>query len=87
MEITISEEQKEEFLREYKQDFKTFWVSKGSIKSYYEGICVGIELVLTKLGIINDDEITEIQAEISEALEERGERNKFLQRMNFFKHF
>ena len=70
MEITISEEQKEYFLREYKEDFRTSLVSKGEIKSYYKGICIGIEFILGKLGIITDEEIAKIQKEEKEELED-----------------
>ena len=70
MKITISEEQKEEFLREYKQNFSTSLRAKGEINSYYQGICTGIEIVLSKLGLITDEEITKIQEEEKEEQEE-----------------
>ena len=48
--------------------------SKGEIKSYYKGICTGIEFVLGKLGVITDEEIAKIQEEEKEELEnERSE--------------
>ena len=70
MEITITEEQKEEFLKEYKQNFSTSLRAKGEIKSYYQGICTGIEIVLSKLGLITDEEIAKIQEEEKEELED-----------------
>jgi len=74
MKITITEEQKEEFLREYKQNFSTSLVAKREIKSYYQGICTGIEIVLSKLGLITDEEIAKIQEEEKEEQEdERAE--------------
>ena len=74
MKITVSEEQKESFMIEYKKDFETALRSKGEIKSYYKGICIGLEFVLGKLGIITDEEIAKIQEEEKEELEnERAE--------------
>ena len=74
MKITVSEEQKEDFLREYKEHFETALRSNGEIKSYYQGICTGIEFILGKLGIITDEEIAKIQEEEKEELE--NERNE-----------
>ena len=74
MKITVSEEQKESFMIKYKKDFETALRSKGEIKSYYKGICTGIEFVLGKLGVITDEEIAKIQTEVSEELED--ERNE-----------
>ena len=74
MKIAITEEQKEEFLREYKQNFGISLTARGETKSYYQGICTGIEIVLSKLGLITDEEITKIQEEEKEEQEdERAE--------------
>ena len=68
----ISEEQKEKLLNEYKYNFGISLTAKGEIKSYYQGICTGIEIALSKLGLVTDEEIAKIQEEEKE--EQENER-------------
>ena len=70
MKIEISKEQKEKLLIEYKQNFSTSLAAKGEIKSYYQGICTGIEIALRKLGLVTDEEIARIQEEEKEEQED-----------------
>ena len=72
MKIEISGEQKERLLMEYKYNFGVSLVAKGEIKSYYQGICTGIEIALSKLGLVTDEEIAKIQEEEKE--EQENER-------------
>ena len=72
MKIEISEEQKEKLLNEYKYNFGISLKAKGEIKSYYQGICTGIEIALSKLGLVTDEEIAKIQEEEKE--EQENER-------------
>ena len=74
----ISEEQKEKLLMEYKYNFGISLTAKGEIKSYYRGICAGIEIALRKLGLVTDEEIARIQEEEKEEQEdERAEPGEY----------
>ena len=73
--MEIDRELRETFIEEYKADFETQLKSKGSIRTFYEGICIGIEFVLTKLGVLDSMEIARIQTEVKERLEKREEAN------------
>jgi len=73
--IIVREKQKEEFLKEYERDYEAYLTSGGGEATiYFMGTCSGMEHVLTKLGIVSDKEIAEIQEKVEEKLKE--ERNK-----------
>jgi len=72
MEITISENQKEEFLKEYEQDYRTYLTSGGGeLTIYFMGTSSAMALVLTKAGIATDEEIAKIQEKVKEELENK----------------
>ena len=69
--MEIGRELRETFIEEYKADFETQLKSKGSIRTFYEGICTGIEFVLTKLGVLDKMEIARIQTEAKKEVSRR----------------
>jgi len=72
MEITISEKQKEELMKEYEQDYKTYLTSGGGeLTIYFMGTSSAMALVLTKAGIATDEEIAKIQEKIKKELEKK----------------
>ncbi len=72
MQITISENQKEKFLKEYEQDYKTYLTSGGGeLTIYFMGTTSAMALVLTKAGIATDEEIAKIQEKVNKELEKR----------------
>jgi len=72
MEITITEKQKQEFLKEYEQDYKTYLISGGGeLTIYFMGTTSGMAFVLTKAGIATDEEIAKIQEKVKKELEKK----------------
>ena len=72
MEITISENQKQEFLKEYEQDYKMYLAScGGELTIYFMGTTSAMAFVLTKAGIATDEEIAKIQEKVNKELEKR----------------
>ena len=72
MQITISENQKQEFLKEYEQDYKMYLASGGGeLTIYFMGTNSAMEFVLTKAGIATDEEIAKIQEKVNKELEKR----------------
>jgi len=72
MEITISEKQKEELMKEYEQDYKTYLTSGGGeLTIYFMGTSSAMALVLTKAGIATDEEIAKIQEKVEKELEKK----------------
>ena len=72
MQITISEDQKQEFLKEYEQDYRTYLTSGGGeLTIYFMGTTSGMAFVLTKAGIATDEEIAKIQEKVNKELEKK----------------
>ena len=72
MQITISENQKQEFLKEYEQDYRTYLTSGGGeLTIYFMGTSSAMALVLTKAGIATDEEIAKIQEKVEKELENK----------------
>ena len=72
MQITISKDQKQEFLKEYEQDYKTYLTSGGGeLTIYFMGTTTGMAFVLTKAGIATDEEIAKIQERVNKELENK----------------
>jgi len=72
MQITISENQKQEFLKEYEKDYKMYLASGGGeLTIYFMGTTSAMAFVLTKAGIATDEEIAKIQERVKEELENK----------------
>ena len=72
MKITISENQKQELLREYERDYKTYLIlGGGELTIYFMGTSSAMAFVLTKAGIATDEEIAKIQEKVNKELEKR----------------
>ena len=69
MEISMSEDEKESFLREYREKFEESFTSKGELKYYFRGIYTGMKMVLKKLAIVSDRELSEMEEEVYDKLE------------------
>ena len=72
MQITISENQKQEFLKEYEKDYEMYLASGGGeVTIYFMGTTSAMAFVLTKAGIATDEEIAKIQERVKEELEKK----------------